>query len=152
MEEINLNQEQIDEATAYFNLASLLGRSIQSAAFLITHPDYEPERIVWLDKPAAPPETEEDTDDEEAEPEFDTGTVPAEDADPVIRSGEGSVDDQIEQRLDDLRNEPAYSSGDEYLIAQDVIDDLHHISRLSPISYRPLWHHASRQTHIRRSV
>lgn len=106
MDDVRLTQGEVDEATAYFNLATLLGKSIQAAAFAVTHPDYNPERIVWLDRPPVPPEEDEDEgeDDDEIEAE-DTAPVEqlhdsAAPADrQIIYSGEGSIDDQIEQLI-----------------------------------------------------
>ena len=103
MEERKLTQEELFEAEAAFNLASLLGRSIQAAAFSIRHPDYEPEQIVWLDKPVAPPDTDDDDEEEEEEPEENDASLPdplaAADTPglPVIHSNEASIDAQIEQ-------------------------------------------------------
>ena len=99
-EERKLTQEELYEAEAAFNLASLLGRSIQAAAFQIRHPDYEPEQIVWEGKPDAPAEDE----DEEEEEDNDTylpDPVSAANAPglPVIHSNEASIDSQIEQLI-----------------------------------------------------
>ena len=99
MEERKLTQEELFEAEAAFNLASLLGKSIQAAAYQIKHPDYEPERIVWLDKPEAPPEDEDEGEENEAEDDVYLPNPSAADAPglPVINSNEASIDAQIEQ-------------------------------------------------------
>ena len=106
MDDVRLTQGEVDEATAYFNLATLLGKSIQAAAFAVTHPDYNPELVVWLDRQPVPQEEEEDEDEDDDEIEAED-TAPVEQlhdsaapADrPIIYSGEGSIDDQIEQLI-----------------------------------------------------
>ena len=101
MENEKLTNAEAREAEGFFNLASLLGRSIQAAAFYITHPDYEPERIIWVDKPEAPPveeEEDEGPEEEEEEPEETDGSDPVPEGQ-YIHSGEGSIDDQIEQTI-----------------------------------------------------
>lgn len=107
MEEKKITQEDLFAAEAAFNLASLLGKSIQAAAFAIRHPDYDPEHIVWVDKPAPPPDDESDSDDGEESEEQDTespdATVPGPGGDasmpgfPMVHSNEASIDVQIDQ-------------------------------------------------------
>ena len=41
-EKRKLTPEELIEADAYFNLASMLGKSIQAAAFQAQHPEYDP--------------------------------------------------------------------------------------------------------------
>lgn len=94
MEERKLTQEELYEAEAAFNLASLLGRSIQAAAFQIKHPDYEPECIVWLDKPEPPADDEAEPEEESEEKAEDLNQIPE---DQSIHSNEASIDAQIEQ-------------------------------------------------------
>ena len=98
MEERKLTQEELYEAEAAFNLASLLGRSIQAAAFQIRHPDYEPERIESDGKPAAPAEDDDsDMDEEPAEaPAEDLNQIPE---DQSVHSNEANIDNQIEQAI-----------------------------------------------------
>lgn len=108
MEDGKLTQEELLEAEAAFNLATLLGKSIQAAVFSIKHPAYEPDRIVWADKPEAQPEEEEDDDllddEDESESEADAfipgpmgGAVGP--GLPVIHSNEENVDTQVEQTI-----------------------------------------------------
>ena len=92
-EKRTLTQEERNEYTAYFNLADLLGRSIQAAAYQIQHPEYSPELITW--DPPLPPPVDEEEDEEPAEAADHNPATPAED--PYIHSGEGSVNDQINQ-------------------------------------------------------
>lgn len=98
MEDRKLTQEELFEAEAAFNLASLLGKSLQAAAYQIKHPDYNPDRIVWTDKPEAPPEEEEeDEDDDTYLPDpLSAANTPGL---PVIHSNEASIDSQIEQLI-----------------------------------------------------
>ena len=98
MEERKLTQEELYEAEAAFNLASLLGRSIQAAAFQIRHPDYEPERIESDGKPAAPAEDDDsDMDEEPAEaPAEDLNQIPENQS---VHSNEANIDNQIEQAI-----------------------------------------------------
>ena len=96
MEERKLTQEELYEAEAAFNIASLLGTSILAAYFQIMHPDYEPSRIVVTGSPDAPLEEPAEEDDDEEEPEEDISTAPAAD-DSVIRSNEANLENQIAQ-------------------------------------------------------
>lgn len=105
MEDGKLTQEELLEAEAAFNLATLLGKSIQAAVFMVKHPDYEPDRIVWIDKPDAPPEEIEEDDDLEEDEDDDIPFVPDPMAGaagpglPVIHSNEENVDIQVEQTI-----------------------------------------------------
>ena len=85
-----MTQEDLLEADAYFNLASMLGKSIQAAAFQAQHPEYDPTGGLVMQFPAGsvPGNVHEDN------PDSDNDTaVP----DPVVRSNEGSIDIQIDQ-------------------------------------------------------
>lgn len=103
MDDVRFTQRDVDEATAYFNLATLLGKSIQAAAFAVTHPGYQPERFIRPDRPPVQPEDDEDEDDEiEAEdtaPATQWYDSPVSGDRPLIYSGEGSIDEQIEQLI-----------------------------------------------------
>ena len=97
MEDGKITQQEADEAAAYFNLASLIGWSIRAAAYQIQHPEYNPEQIVWLNKPDAIEEDQEEEPDEEAQGEEPETDPAAPSSSPVIRSGEGSIEEQIAQ-------------------------------------------------------
>lgn len=104
MEDRKLTQEELLEAEAAFNLATLLGKSIQAAVFTIQHPAYSPDRVVWADKPEAPAEEDEedDTDDGSADeaPFIPDPMGGAEGPGlPVIHSNEENVDIQVEQTV-----------------------------------------------------
>lgn len=85
-----MTQDDLLEADAYFNLASMLGKSIQAAVFQIEHPEYNP--VVGV---ASIREDEEGTEGDSAEPEAQAD--PAIDQEPVIHSNEGNIDTQIAQ-------------------------------------------------------
>ena len=94
-EKRKLTPEELIEADAYFNLASMLGKSIQAAAFQAQHPEYDPTVAAWSPREEAPEETEQDrTEDALIEEAAAQNTAEPE---PVIRSNEGSIDIQIEQ-------------------------------------------------------
>ena len=85
MEEKKLTQEELIEADAYFNVASLLGRSLLAAAFRIQHPEYVP---AWQDKPVVVTGI-----DPAEESEEEAGPAAA----AAIHSNEGNLDTQIDQ-------------------------------------------------------
>ena len=131
-----LTQEQLFEAEAAFNLASLLGRSILAAAHQLRYPDYEPERIVW---PGKPETLREEDGKDDAEPAA-TGSQNPAPADAVIHSNEASIDAQIDQLtalyspgiMDFLKSSALYDmfrlassqfSFDEEKLAADILTD-----------------------------
>lgn len=95
MEDKKLTVDELMEADAYFNIASLLGKSLLAAAFQIRHPDYNPDRIVWAERPEPQEEDENEEEDEEELAEA-SGSEPAPAAQ-AIHSNEASLESQIEQ-------------------------------------------------------
>lgn len=89
MEEKKLTQEELLEADAFFNLASMLGRSIRAAAYQIQHPDYKPEEISVSVDLGEDDEAEAETPEESQAPE-------ATPANSMIHS-EGSMATQLAQ-------------------------------------------------------
>ena len=94
-----LTQEELIEADTYFNMASLLGKSIQAAAFQITHPEYSPMLIVDQSAPATTPAEDEDDDDIELPDAIETAA-----GDPIIHSNEGNIDDMksLDNQIDQI--------------------------------------------------
>ena len=105
MDDQKLTQEEVNEATAYFYMASLLGRAIEAAAHDIKYPAGS-SRIECV--------TEED---EKDEPEKH-GPHPA----AAIHSGEGSIDDQINQLI------AMYTPGLVEFLRRSCLPDMFHIA------------------------
>ena len=93
MADRKLTQEELLEAEAFFNLATMLGKSIQSAVYQMDHPDYKPDVMVWTENKEGEPEPAADEESEiEAAPE-----AAQLEPEPVIHSGEANIDNQIVQ-------------------------------------------------------
>ncbi len=120
MENEKITSAEAREAEGFFNLASLLGRSIQAAAFSVTHPDYQPERFVWIDKPEPQP-IEEEAEEPEEELEETGGSDSAPERQ-YIYSGEGSIDDQINQAI------AMYTPGLRQFLEKTALPALFHIA------------------------
>ena len=105
MDDQKITQEEVNEATAYFYMASLLGRAIQAAAYDIKYPPGS-SRIEYV--------TEEDEKEEPEEP----GPHPA----AAIHSGEGSIDDQIDQLI------AMYTPGLVEFLRRSCLLDMFHIA------------------------
>jgi len=92
-----LTQEELLEAEAFFNLATMLGKSLQAAIFQADHPEYDPEiGILNIKEPA-----EDSAEPEEPEePETEAAQEPADkEADATIHSNEANIDTQIAQLI-----------------------------------------------------
>lgn len=138
MEDKKITQEELIEADAFFNLASLLGKSILVAAFQIRHPESRPPIITAEDNPAPPPEEDDDLDDD-LDDDDEQAEDPAEaPADFTIHSHEDTLENQIEQLTalyipelytylkgsalyDMFRLASSYFSFDEEKLAADVL-------------------------------
>ena len=92
MEVRKLTKEELLEADAYFNMASLLGKSIQAAAHQVMHPEGDPDHLVWLDKPEL---SDDDADPEEEPEEAFEDEISSDDS--LIHSNEGNIEHQISQ-------------------------------------------------------
>ena len=93
MADRKLTQEELLEAEAFFNLATMLGKSIQSAVYQMDHPDYNPEVMVWT-------ESKEEEPEPAADEESDIDSAPESsqiETEPVIHSGEANIDNQLIQ-------------------------------------------------------
>lgn len=88
-----MTTDDLLEADAYFNLASMLGKSIQAAAFQAQNPEYNPEAITWN------PASESSASDERDKAEDAAFTSAAVQPEPGISSNEGSIDIQIDQLI-----------------------------------------------------
>ena len=109
MEDGKFTQEELLEAEAAFNLATLLGKSLQAAVYSINHPDNGPDGVAWSDVPDTQPDEDGDLlddddliDDDEAEEDtFIPDPVGGADGPglPVIHSNEENVDIQVEQTI-----------------------------------------------------
>ena len=90
-----LTQEQLLAAEGYFTLATMIGKCLQSAVYILDHPDYRPRVLVYNGE--IPEQGSPASEDQENE---DPVMVPTESVySGRIRSGELSIESQIEQAI-----------------------------------------------------
>lgn len=92
MEEKKLTQEELFAAEAYFNLASMIGRCLQSAVYLLDHPEVKP-RVITFDSGSE----EEGPTIKEPETPDSSEQLPPPSFIERIQSGETDIDSQVEQ-------------------------------------------------------